>query len=103
MLIMLPIQACLHAQAPFHPEMAKEKAISRILGPYEIGAFAKPQKGSKFGKTLYRQRFPVNKTESTYQFVVDEVPDKAGIDPFHLLIDRTPDDNTKSVDLKSGG
>jgi hypothetical protein len=30
---------------------------------------------------------------------VDEAPDKAGIDPFLLLIDRIPDDNTKTVDI----
>jgi hypothetical protein len=83
-------------------EKGNEKEVP-VADWIEIGAFAKPQKGSRFGKTLYRERFPVNKTESTYQFVVDEVPDKVGIDPFHLLIDRTPDDNTKSVDLKSGG
>ena len=37
----------------------------------------------------------------TYTFTVDQQPDKAGIDPFALLIDRVPDDNTKSVELVS--
>jgi hypothetical protein len=27
------------------------------------------------------------------------MPDKAGIDPFLLLIDRIPDDNTKTVEI----
>jgi hypothetical protein len=27
------------------------------------------------------------------------LPDKAGVDPFALLIDRVPDDNTKKVTL----
>jgi hypothetical protein len=36
----------------------------------------------------------------TYTFTVDEAPDKAGIDPFLLLIDRIPDDNTKNVDIR---
>jgi len=83
-------------------EKGDEKEVP-VADWIEIGAFAKPEKGSQFGRTLYRQKFPVDKAQSTYQFVVDDVPDKAGIDPFHLLIDRTPDDNTKSVDLKGGG
>jgi len=66
----------------------------------EIGAFAKPEKGKKYGKTLYRQRLFIDKPQLTHTFVVAELPDKAGIDPFNLLVDRTPDDNTKSVNVK---
>ncbi len=65
----------------------------------EIGAFAKPPKGKKYGKTLYRDRVLMQTGAATYTFTVDEAPDKAGIDPFLLLIDRVPDDNTKTVDI----
>jgi ABC-2 type transport system permease protein len=65
----------------------------------DIGAFAKPPKGKKYGKTLYRERVLMKSGEGTYNFTVDEAPDKAGIDPFLLLIDRIPDDNTKTVDI----
>jgi hypothetical protein len=65
----------------------------------EIGAFAKPPKGKKYGKTLYRERVLMKTGEGTYTFTVDEAPDKAGIDPFLLLIDRIPDDNTKTVEI----
>ncbi len=65
----------------------------------EIGAFAKPPKGKKYGKTLYRERVLMKSGAGTYTFRVDEPPDKAGIDPFLLLIDRIPDDNTKTVDI----
>jgi ABC-type transport system involved in multi-copper enzyme maturation permease subunit len=61
----------------------------------EIGAFAKPEKGKKYGKTLYRQRLHLTSQKSTQTFTVDELPDQAGVDPFLLLIDRVPDDNTK--------
>ena len=67
----------------------------------EIGAFAKPEKGKQYGKTLYRQRLLMKGGKCTYRFTVDEIPDKAGIDPFLLLIDRVPDDNTKNVDVTS--
>ncbi len=67
----------------------------------EIGAFAKPAKDKKYGKTLYRERLLMKSGKCTYHFTVGELPDKAGIDPFLLLIDRQPDDNTKDVDAGS--
>ena len=38
-------------------------------------------------------------THGAYTFTVNELPDKAGVDPFNLLIDRVPDDNMKSVTI----
>jgi ABC-2 type transport system permease protein len=67
----------------------------------DIGAFAKPEKGKKYGKTLYRQRVHMTQARSTHTFTVDELPDQAGIDPFLLLVDRIPDDNTKKVSIAS--
>ena len=65
----------------------------------DIGAFAKPEKGRKYGKTLYRDRVHITNNKSTYTFATAEMPDEAGVDPFLLLIDRVPDDNTKKVTL----
>jgi ABC-type transport system involved in multi-copper enzyme maturation permease subunit len=65
----------------------------------DIGAFAKPEKGHKYGRTLYRDRVHIAQTRSTYTFTVSEVPDQAGVDPFLLLVDRIPEDNTKKVTL----
>jgi ABC-2 type transport system permease protein len=67
----------------------------------DIGAFAKPERGHKYGKTLYRDRVHMTKKDATYTFTTAELPDQAGIDPFLLLIDRIPDDNTKKVTLGS--
>ncbi len=75
----------------------KETAVSDWI---EFGAFAKPEKGKKFGRTLYRERVLLTQANNTRTFVVKELPEKAGIDPFHLLVDRTKDDNVKSVDVK---
>ena len=66
----------------------------------EIGAFAKPEKDKKYGKTLYRQRVHMTGKKSAQTFTVDELPDQAGVDPFVLLIDRVPDDNVKKVTLE---
>jgi ABC-2 type transport system permease protein len=67
----------------------------------DIGAFAKPASGRKYGDTLYRQRMHITQRNSTFTFTTAQLPEKAGIDPFALLIDRIPDDNTKDVTLKS--
>lgn len=67
----------------------------------DIGAFAKPEKDHKYGKTLYRDRVHMMNKTGTYTFTTAELPDQAGIDPFLLLIDRVPDDNTKKVTLAS--
>jgi hypothetical protein len=34
-----------------------------------------------------------------YTFTVDQEPEKAGIDPMRLLIDRLPEDNMKKVTI----
>jgi len=65
----------------------------------EIGAFAKPEKDKKYGKTLYRERVRLASRKSTHTFTVAEVPYQAGVDPFVLLIDRIPDDNVKQVTI----
>lgn len=68
----------------------------------EIGAFAKPEAGKKYGKTLYRQRVHLTSSRSRHVFTADELPDQVGVDPFLLLIDRVPDDNVKKPALVTG-
>jgi len=67
----------------------------------EIGAFAKPEKDKKYGKTLYRERVHLTGNKSTHTFTVAELPYQAGVDPFVLLIDRVPDDNVKQVTIST--
>lgn len=66
----------------------------------EIGAFAKPGKRKQYGETLARQRVQVKEGEQEFKFIVDSLPETAGIDPFCLLIDRIPDDNVKRVTVQ---
>jgi hypothetical protein len=42
----------------------------------------------------------LTQANNTRTFVVKELPEKAGIHPFHVLVDRTKDDNVKNVDLR---
>lgn len=67
----------------------------------DIGALATPAPGKTYGDTLYRQRVHITQRNSTFTFTTAQLPEKAGIDPFALLIDRIPDDNTKPVTLVS--
>ena len=67
-----------------------------------LGAFAKPDKGLKYGKTLYRERVHMTGNRATFTFTTAEMPDEAGVDPFLLLVDRVPDDNVKKVTLGKG-
>lgn len=66
----------------------------------EIGAFAKPEAGKRFGKLLHRQRIQLTSGKHKLEFTVDDLPYQAGIDPRHLLIDKDPDDNLRKVSLE---
>ena len=60
----------------------------------EVGVLARKKINGQWQDVpLYRRkrRFPAGTTRLSV--IVAEKPDKAGIDPYNLLIDRTPDDN----------
>jgi ABC-2 type transport system permease protein len=63
----------------------------------EVGAFAKPAKGKKYGLPLHRERVRLTENRKRFEFVTNELPEKAGVDPYHLLIDRIQDDNMKKL------
>lgn len=70
----------------------------------EIGAYAKPESGKRYGKLLHRERVLLEGGRHHLEFEVDEYPYEAGIDPRHMLIDPVPADNLKRVVVvKSGG
>jgi hypothetical protein len=81
---------------------ADEKGVETevpVSDSIEIGAFSEPPKGKKYGRTLHRERVKIRQTRNRYSFTTAELPQKAGIDPFSLLVDRVPADNLKKVDL----
>jgi hypothetical protein len=49
------------------------------------------------GKPLYLERHKIEKPETDFQFTVNGIPAKAGIDPWNKLVDRKPDDNVIAV------
>ena len=63
----------------------------------EIGAFAKPEAGNRYGVLLHRERLQLKSGKHKLEFTVDAKPYQAGIDPRNFLIDRIPDDNMKKI------
>ena len=53
--------------------------------------------GKKDDKVLFSEKRHVTAPVMTIDVVVNQKPSRAGIDPFHKLIDRNPDDNTKQL------
>jgi ABC-type transport system involved in multi-copper enzyme maturation permease subunit len=53
--------------------------------------------GKKDEKILFSEKRHVTSPVMTIDVVVNQKPSRAGIDPFHKLIDRNPDDNTKQL------
>ena len=65
----------------------------------EIGAFAKPESGKRYGALLHRERVQLQAGKHKLEFTVDSLPYQAGIDPRNFLIDRMPDDNLKTISV----
>ncbi len=53
--------------------------------------------GQKLGSRLLVQKVYLTGAVTTLDFVVDKEPRQAGIDPYNILIDRTPEDNVMAV------
>jgi ABC-type transport system involved in multi-copper enzyme maturation permease subunit len=79
-------------------ELGKETEVP-MHDYLEIGAYAKPESGKRYGKLLHRERVLLEGGKHTLEFEVDEYPYEAGIDPRHMLIDPVPADNLKRVKL----
>ncbi|QDK82384.1 M1 family metallopeptidase [Spirosoma sp. KCTC 42546] len=64
-----------------------------------IGVYAPKAKGSDSEKLLYYQRHHITKPKQFIIVRVNQKPDRAGIDPMNLLIDRHPKDNIKAIEM----
>lgn len=63
----------------------------------DVGVFDAPEPGARLGRPLAIRRVKVTTGTSRYTFVVPKLPTRAGIDPYSLLIDRNPGDNTREI------
>lgn len=68
----------------------------------DVGVLAAgPSKKKDDDRVLVLEKRHITQPKTTFEFTVNEKPSKAGIDPQNKLIDRNPEDNTKSVSLSS--
>jgi ABC-2 type transport system permease protein len=65
----------------------------------DVGVFGEPSKDNRLGKPLAVRKVHVTQKTMSVDFTVSERPVKAGVDPFNKLIDRTPEDNVRAVDV----
>ena len=49
------------------------------------------------GEVLYLRKHFVNDEKNELEFVVDKVPEKAGIDPYYYLVDKNTDNNIINI------
>jgi hypothetical protein len=61
----------------------------------DVGVFGQALAGARLGPPLAVRRVKVTSGASRFTFVVPSAPERAGIDPYNLLIDRNPSDNTR--------
>jgi aminopeptidase N len=66
----------------------------------DVGVYSTDEKGKD--KLIYLKKHLFNKEETNLQIKVDKKPSSAGIDPLNILIDRNPEDNTKTVSKMAG-
>ena len=63
----------------------------------DVGVFAAPASGSTTPRALYLRKHHVTGHDVKVTVTVGDRPTRAGIDPYNLLIDRTPSDNMRAV------
>ena len=84
------------ASTKFYGDAKGEEKPTPVNDWIDIGIFAAGKKDN-LGKPLFLEKVRITKPVETFEIVVSEKPAKAGIDPYHKLIDRNPKDNTKSL------
>lgn len=73
------------------------EAAVEMNDPVDIGIFAAAAGGEDLGEPLYLEKRRIRSGEQTVQVIVDAEPARAGVDPYHKLIDRHTDDNVVKV------
>ncbi|MEM9824769.1 MAG: hypothetical protein AAF985_27030 [Bacteroidota bacterium] len=67
----------------------------------DIGIFSKEkEEGHRYGRPILVERHQIATKDTSFTFIVDEMPYEAGVDPNYLLVDRFPEDNVKRLDLE---
>ena len=73
-----------------------EVAIDALL---DIAVLGEEDEETGVPQIILIERQRVNQNEQSFTFTVEERPVSVGIDPFNKMIDRSPDDNVKSIEV----
>ena len=65
----------------------------------DVGVFGEDRGGGRLSRPLFLERVHVTAPDVVISAVVAEKPARAGVDPYNVLIDRTPGDNVRAVSL----
>jgi ABC-type transport system involved in multi-copper enzyme maturation permease subunit len=63
----------------------------------DVGVFGDAPLGARLGAPMAVRKVRVTSGAARFSFVVPNAPSRAGIDPYNLLIDRNPGDNSKEI------
>lgn len=82
--------------AKFRADSVGKQQKIPVADYIDIGIFAEQQDKHSAApeKELLLQKIKMDQPEKTFEFVVNEKPLSAGLDPYNKLIDRTPANNT---------
>ncbi len=80
----------------FHADGKGRETEATLNDWIDVGVFGAKKKNGD-DNILALEKKQIHGGSVTFQFIVNEPPDKAGIDPLNKLIDRNPDDNTKQL------
>jgi ABC-type transport system involved in multi-copper enzyme maturation permease subunit len=87
----------------YYDDKGKEKKVDDKANLIEIGLFGEDVENEdkvKIKNPFYLESKWLKKGENSFTIITKELPLKAGIDPYNKLIDRTSEDNLKSVILE---
>ena len=63
----------------------------------DIGVFGEKESGARLGKPLSVRKVKLTNASEVFEFIVNEKPVRAGVDPYNRMIDRNPGDNSTDV------
>ena len=86
--------------AKMYADSLGRETPAELVDWIDVGVFAEPEEGKKYGKALEVKRVKITDKEQVFTFFTNEKPYQAGIDPYYYIVDRVPDDNLKKVTEK---
>jgi ABC-type transport system involved in multi-copper enzyme maturation permease subunit len=83
--------------AKFRADSLGSETPAPLADYVDIGVFDAPRPGARLGEAIAIRKVKVTGGTVRAEFTVPRKPVRAGIDPYNLLIDRNPADNTREV------